>query len=991
MNKELKLIQEKLEREQAARKQAEQLLEKKSFELDRSNQKLQNLNANLKNRISEGIEILRKTDQEYELLVESINEMVFRLDIKGKINFVNQTTSKILGIKHADIIGQSFFDVVKSDEIRRAFYYIGRQYLKKNCISYLELPIKTIAKKIVWMHLNIQFSNEQCRNCPQKQAFLVGKGTTLAANKYCEFKEIIIVGHDITQRKKNELEIARNLKQQEILSQIALIYNSQKEFETKTRDAIQILGEYTGVSRVYIFEDSFDGKTTNNTFEWCNVNIESHLKKYQNTPYSTFPSIKKILIKDGMIFSEKIEDLPADIYKIVQPQGIKTLIMFPLIAHGNYFGFIGYDDFNAERQWTKYEIELLRTTTNIISNAIQRKKIQEELISSEKENRIIIDSIPDAILRINNLGKIKSFKSAKRFELFSKLTNQEDDNIYAVFDEKLANSFLSSIKNCLRKGKFNLEFKHLTWNNLEHYEARFVKLNKREVLTIVRDVTAIKENERQLKIAKNKAEQASKSKSEFLANVSHEIRTPMNAILGFSQWLLENTNDNQHKEYLRTILTSGRNLLSLINDILDLSKIESGKMDIDMQPMLLNEVLNDIKQVFKQKTDSKGISLNVSIKTDVPPYIYMDELRFYQIIFNLVGNAVKFTSKGYVHISAYANETGEKDEIDLMVSVEDTGIGIEENHQKDIFESFTQQSGQSNRNYEGTGLGLAIVRGLLTKLNGSIKLKSEVGKGSNFTVTFSNVKVDRTVLKEEDIPGDGAELKLDPCTIMIVDDIEFNILVLKNLINSENVRFIEAHDGSEALSRLQDIKPDLIFMDIRMPGLSGFDVTEIIKEEDKYKNIPVVAFTASTLKEKNDQIDKTFDAYLQKPVFKKDVNSILKKFLNYHYEDERIEEKNKSEEVIEISKEYLKLLPKIIQELEVTYIPFWKNIKDNLVIYEIESFKNQLEVFALKNQCIFLTQYSKELNIGLQSFDIELIGKKLSEFPKLIEKLKSYI
>lgn len=787
----------------------------------------------------------------------------------------------------------------------------------------------------------------------------------------------------------NELQIEKNLRQQEILSRISLNFNSLDRFSQKINDALQIIGEHTDVSRVYIFEDSEDNQSTSNTYEWCNVGVSPHINELQNLSYGTIPSWKRLLKENGLIHSENIRNLPEDIYSILAPQKIKSIISFPLTNSENIFGFIGFDECSTKRCWVKSEIQLIQTVANIISNAFVKQKIQAELANRERENRIILQSMPDIILQVDKKGRIKSFNSPVKNKLFEKVKNDNSDTIHSVFDKKLANLFTDAIEECFRNERYRFDFKHVGLNDIEQYEARLVKLNENDALIIIRDLTEIRENEKQLKIAKEKAEEASQSKSEFLANVSHEIRTPLNAILGFSQWLHDNTNIQQHREYIGTILSSGRKLLSLMNDILDLSKIESGKMDVEMLPMHYHEVINDIKMVFKKDVEEKGISFKITTEPAVPDYIYMDELRFYQVIFNLVSNAVKFTSNGYVQVAASATKTKTENEINLIITVEDTGVGIKANKQKEIFNSFTQQSGESDRDFEGTGLGLAIVNGLLSKLNGTINLKSKPGKGSVFTITLFNVKVDTSEHPKKEVEQEERQMILAPCTIMIVDDIDYNILVLKKLIGTDTVDFIEAKDGTEALAKLKDHKPDLIFMDIRMPGLSGFDITEMIRKDPKHQGTPIVAFTASTLKQQNEKINLMFDSYLQKPIFKKDVETVLKKFLSFSYINKANGKETAENEKV-ISVDCREDLPEIITELKLNFQNKWLGIKDSLVIYEIEEFNKQLEEFAFQKSFKPLLQYCAELDTGLKSFDIDLIEQKLSEFPSLIEKLESY-
>ena len=498
----------------------------------------------------------------------------------------------------------------------------------------------------------------------------------------------------------------------------------------------------------------------------------------------------------------------------------------------------------------------------------------------------------------------------------------------------------------------------------------------------------LKQTQTALREANSNAENVLRIKSEFLASVSHEIRTPLNAVLGFSQWLYDNTADKQHREYLTTILHSARDLLNLLNDILDLSKIESGKINIDIHPMSYLDVINDLKQVFQQKVEEKGIALKITTDSSVPGFIFMDELRFYQILYNMVSNAIKYTNAGHIHVSAHAQKTKNEDEVNLIVTVEDTGIGIQENRQKYIFEIFNPENRQHNIEHEGIGLGLAIVNGLLKKLNGTISIKSKPGKGSVFTLTFRQVKVDFNEITRVETVRDDANMKLAPCKIMIVDDISYNILVLKQLINSEDATFVEAKDGTDALAKLKTEKPDLIFMDIRMPGINGFDATELIKQDKDLKNIPVIAFTGSTIKDHNSRINNLFDGYLQKPVFKKDLEAVLKRFLKYSYATRKPEIKPTATLQQKISDDCLKALPKVLEKSRNYFRHKWEELKDGVLIFEIENFNKELKKMAKHYECNLVAAYCRELDDGLLSFDIELIKRKLNEFPQLIENME---
>jgi CheY-like chemotaxis protein len=266
-------------------------------------------------------------------------------------------------------------------------------------------------------------------------------------------------------------------------------------------------------------------------------------------------------------------------------------------------------------------------------------------------------------------------------------------------------------------------------------------------------------------------------------------------------------------------------------------------------------------------------------------------------------------------------------------------------------------------------------------------LKSEVGKGSRFTVQFNDVRV-ADIEIDKQVEENIDNFTLDPCKILICDDLKFNILVLKRIIEFENVTFMEAENGELALQLLELEKPDLIFMDIRMPGMNGYDATEVIKNDERFQHIPVIAFTASVLKQELPRIHALFDGCLQKPVFRKDVFAVLKKYLKITYLDQ---DEVFKEQKIHLSDECITILPEMIESLEKNFIPQWQQIKNDLIIYEIENFSKVLSDFAFKKSCAKLDAYCKDLDLALQSFDIELIEKKLGLFGGLVEDLKTYL
>ncbi|MCH8485553.1 MAG: response regulator [Candidatus Cyclonatronum sp.] len=378
--------------------------------------------------------------------------------------------------------------------------------------------------------------------------------------------------------------------------------------------------------------------------------------------------------------------------------------------------------------------------------------------------------------------------------------------------------------------------------------------------------------------AQRKAEEANRAKSEFLANMSHEIRTPMNAILGFSEILLNTTDDERNKGYLSTIMSSGRTLLSLINDILDLSKIESGQLEVQEEPLNIHNILNEMIQVFSNKADDKKLTIDLDISDTLPSIVLLDDVRLRQILFNLIGNAIKFTTEGGIVIRAHA-KPGEitNDLYDISLEIQDSGIGIGEEFHESIFDSFFQVESDNTRKYGGTGLGLAITKKLVMMLGGEIRIESEIGKGSNFIVVFHDVETSNVEpVKTQNFNWSVKEVTFKPVKLLLVDDVVFNRDLVKSfLVGFENVNLIQATNGQAGVDKALEIKPDLILMDLRMPVKNGYEATKELKSDPRTNKIPIVAFTASSMKHDEDRIADLFDGFLRKPVSRDELINVL--------------------------------------------------------------------------------------------------------------------
>ena len=336
------------------------------------------------------------------------------------------------------------------------------------------------------------------------------------------------------------------------------------------------------------------------------------------------------------------------------------------------------------------------------------------------------------------------------------------------------------------------------------------------------------------------AENAVKAKQQFLSNMSHEIRTPMNAIIGFTKVVLRSDLTTKQKEYMTAIKLSGDALIVLINDILDLAKVDSGKMTFEQTPFKLAMSISAMLHLFETKIQEKNLDLVIQYDKNIPPVLVGDPVRLHQIILNLVSNAVKFTSKGKITVSVnLISQDNEQATVEFAVT--DTGIGIQENKIATVFENFQQATSDTSRLYGGTGLGLAIVKQLVQSQGGTIHVKSQADEGStfSFTLSFRKTKVDAPA--EEEILEHDAEIK--DIKVLVVEDIALNQLLMKTVLEDFGFECDIAANGKIAIEKLQYNTYNIILMDLQMPEMNGFEATQYIRSTMNL-SIPIIALTA---------------------------------------------------------------------------------------------------------------------------------------------------
>ena len=629
--------------------------------------------------------------------------------------------------------------------------------------------------------------------------------------------------------------------------------------------------------------------------------------------------------------------------------------------------------------------------TGIAEDISDRKQTEAEL----RELNLALENAVEGIARLDERGCYISVNRAYAEKCGYQVNEMLDMQWSPTVHPEDRPRMLAAYQEMLTKGKVETEAKGLRKDGSTFYKqlvmiCAYDKQNKFVGhYCFMKDISERKQAETELAAAKEAAVAANRAKSEFLANMSHEIRTPMNAILGFSELLQGAISDPQPRAYLNSITASGRTLLALINDILDLSKIEAGKLQLQYEPVDVRSLVREIQEILDPKALKKSLSLLVEIDENVPTAILFDPIRLRQILFNTVGNALKFTETGFVKISVFAqlDLSPNSNRVQIEITIADTGIGICLEQQQSIFEAFKQSEGQSTRKYGGTGLGLAITKRLTEMLGGTVRLESKLGKGSAFTFIFPNLTITGIETRAVVLSKLDEDLnQFATATVLVVDDVQYNLDLIAGYFAGSKHSLLFAQDGQEAIEVAQTNYPDAILMDLWMPNMDGLQAIQLLKQNERTQNIPILIVTAVLRLEDEITVRPLSQGFLRKPVSRSQLVSALKQILpqetNYFPLDE-VPINPSQLERIQTNPKALTKLPELVEKLHQEEESTWLELCKTMKRRDIQTFIERLREWAHEYQCQALLDYTTTLERQLEIFDWELLPKTIEKFPEV--------
>ncbi|ADB42229.1 PAS domain S-box protein [Spirosoma linguale] len=821
MEEEIELLKRKLVRERTARLQAEAILEKKALALYNANEQLLHLNENLEQQIRDKLTELRESEQRYRQLIESVQDIIYKVSPNGFFTFVSPVVEKLLGYTEEEFLNSHFTSVVKPGYRKVLIDFYRTMMSERQDSTYIEFPVLAKNGRTVWIGQTVRL-----------------------IETHGQIEELVAVARDISDRKLAEMELETT---QTRLSTLITNLQSGVMVEDERGRVILANALFCDIFQLPLTPDQLVGYD-------C-TEARQQVKQLFAQPEQFISRMNELLTGRQACVGEEIS---------MANGRILELDYIPIFLDANqYMGHL----------W-KY--------TDVTEKYMARELIRR----SEEKYRGIMNNMELGLFEVDNDQII-----VRSYERCCQMLGYSEAEMVGknAIDLLVPAEFVGIVERQQQERQQGIA---------GSYELQLTKKDGSRIWVLVSgvpiqdehgtvvgsmsihyDMNERKQLEHELARAKQYAEEAQQAEKQFFANMSHEIRTPLNAIIGMSHLLYDTQPSAQQREYINILKTSADFLHSLISDLLDMTKIEAGHIEVHARPFDLAGLLRSTQKVFEMKLQGRPISIDVLLDTRITNAFVGDDVMLNQIMMNLVGNAEKFTEEGQIQIiGKVKKEEGDKTWIEFTVS--DTGVGIPADKIGLVFKKFKQVNSQGYK-HKGTGLGLAITKELVELQGGTISVKSQEGVGSSFTFVIPYTKSKVQVEQKNNVDKQlvmAEELKT--CSVLVVEDNLMNQTYIGNLLTKWNVPYIMASDGKQAVEQAKRQPFDIILMDIQMPIMNGYEATVAIRStQNPNQHAPIIALTASAmLDHKSIAMEAGMSDFLTKPFEPAQLLSILQRF-----------------------------------------------------------------------------------------------------------------
>ena len=782
-----------------------------------------------------------------------------------------------------------FTDAIHLTEESGRLYYINRTAAKRlgipqeECSKYWVSDFEEIFKDMSIWHQHVEDIKKagidiiEGINVNQTTGEILPVEVTARVISINDKNYVLANIKDISQRKNADAIIQRQMEMQQILLDISSKYIniSLDEVAETITHSLESMCRFVSADRAYIFEYDLSNETCSNTFEWCAEGIEAEINNLQQIPVAYFPNWLERHKKGEPFYIPQVAQLPDDgpngLKAILAAQSIKSLITIPMLHGKNLLGFVGFDSVKKEYAYSEKEKTILTLFASMLVNIQDRQRKEKRLQIQEEKYRNIIANMNLGLLELDTEGHIvycnSSFCHLSGYR-FNELIGQKASHfIHARYHQNILEQHYDLGRNSTSETS-EVQISNKTgaerwWliSGAPNFNDQGEAIGS---IVIHLDITQSKLLEQELERALNKATAAVKAKDIFLANMSHEIRTPLNAIIGIIRELNRSNLSAAQNTYLLHGKTASKHLLSIVNNVLDMSKIEASELSLEEKEFSLVSVINMVESILMVKAEEKGLTFNIEIDPNIKPALIGDSVRLRQILINIIGNSIKFTEHGSIRLQVQVEDSSTHFQ-KIKFNITDTGIGISKHFLENIFEKFTQETNENSPKQEGTGLGLAISKEIIHLMGGTLNIHSEKGLGTSVVITLTLAIGDQhNIFNQVDLKLDN---RLHGLKCLLVEDNSMNRLIASNSLKFFGCQITEAENGKAAIEQLLKEDFDIILMDIQMPIMDGIEATKYIRNIMQIET-PIIALTANAFKNDielylsigmNDYVTKPFE------------------------------------------------------------------------------------------------------------------------------------